>query len=132
MRTETDQYSRGRYNGIRPFQRQQRVPQRNQTFDSSGPSVKIRGSAQQIFERYVALAREAAVGGDPVAAENFYQHAEHYFRIANASREGNQQVTAPWPTTPADASISETEQGSSEIDPEGSQPGSRDDQPGFI
>jgi hypothetical protein len=72
-----------------------------QTFDSNGPSVKIRGNAYQVFERYVALAREAQAGGDRVAAENFYQHAEHYFRIMNAQGEGQGQGP-PRPMTPAD------------------------------
>jgi len=72
-----------------------------QTFDSNGPSVKIRGNAYQVFERYVALAREAQASGDRVAAENFYQHAEHYFRIMNALGEGQGQGP-PRPTTPAD------------------------------
>src|SRR5882757_9924871 len=58
-----------------------RPPNRNQTFDSNGPSVKIRGNAYQVFERYIALAREASSSGDRIAAENLYQHAEHYFRI---------------------------------------------------
>ena len=133
MRSGSDQRSRGRYNGNRPFQQQpQRTPQRNQTFDSNGPNVKIRGSAHQIFERYVTLAREAAIGGDPVAAENLYQHAEHYFRLANASRESNQQGNPPRPTSPADASAKDTEQGSSETDLERSQPGWGDDRPGFL
>src|SRR6266700_2310352 len=78
-----------------------RLPQRVQTFDSNGPSVKIRGNAYQVFERYVAMAREAQASGDRVAAENFYQHAEHYFRIMNAQGEGQGQG-APRPTTPAD------------------------------
>jgi hypothetical protein len=77
------------------------MPHRIQTFDSNGPNVKIRGNAYQVFERYVALAREAQSGGDRVAAENFYQHAEHYFRIMNAQGEGQGQG-APRPTTPAD------------------------------
>jgi hypothetical protein len=55
-----------------------------QTFDSNGPSVKIRGNAYQVFEKYITLAREATLSGDRIAAENFYQHAEHYFRIINA------------------------------------------------
>src|ERR1043165_2403741 len=79
----------------------QRMPNRMQTFDSNGPSVKIRGNAYQVFERYVALAREAATSGDRVAAENLYQHAEHYFRIMNAQGEG-QQHGQPRPMTPAD------------------------------
>ena len=66
------------------------MPHRIQTFDSNGPNVKIRGNAYQVFERYVALAREAASSGDRIAAENLYQHAEHYFRIMNANGEGNQ------------------------------------------
>src|SRR5712671_3995353 len=78
-----------------------RMPNRMQTFDSNGPSVKIRGNAYQVFERYVALAREAQASGDRVAAENFYQHAEHYFRMMNAQGEGQGQG-APRPTTPAD------------------------------
>jgi len=78
-----------------------RLPHRIQTFDSNGPSVKIRGNAYQVFERYVALAREAQASGDRVAAENFYQHAEHYFRIMNALGEGQGQGP-PRPTTPAD------------------------------
>lgn len=77
------------------------MPHRVQTFDSNGPNVKIRGNAYQVFERYVALAREAQTGGDRVAAENLYQHAEHYFRIMNAQGEG-QGHGPPRPMTPAD------------------------------
>jgi hypothetical protein len=77
------------------------MPHRIQTFDSNGPNVKIRGNAYQVFERYVALAREAAASGDRIAAENLYQHAEHYFRIMNANGDANPQV-GPRPTTPAD------------------------------
>src|SRR5262249_50228383 len=76
----------------------QQMPHRGQTLDSNGPNVKIRGSSHQIFERYVALAREASASGDRVAAENLYQHAEHYFRVMNAASEGHQHH----PTAPAD------------------------------
>src|SRR6267378_3721797 len=103
MRSGPDQRPRGRFNANRPFRQQPRNPQNNQTFDSNGPSIKIRGSAHQIFERYLALAREATSSGDRIAAENFYQHAEHYFRIDNARRESNQQGTRP--TTPADVEM---------------------------
>jgi hypothetical protein len=78
-----------------------RPPHRMQTFDSNGPSVKIRGNAYQVFERYVALAREAASAGDRIAAENLYQHAEHYFRIMNADGHGS-GIAPPRPMTPAD------------------------------
>jgi len=112
----------GRYNGNRPFPQQQRTPQRGQTFDSNGPNMRIRGSAHQIFERYVALAREAAIGDDRVTVENFYQHAEHYFRVAGANREGLQKGTVPRPTTPADAVTDGPEQEPDESDRERSQP----------
>ena len=82
-----------------------RPPHRSQTFESNGPSVKIRGNAYQVFERYIALAREAQTSGDRVAAENLYQHAEHYYRIMNAQGEGQGQGQ-PRPTTPADNEMS--------------------------
>ena len=81
-----------------------RPPHRNQTFDSNGPSVKIRGNAYQVFERYIALAREASSSGDRIAAENLYQHAEHYFRIMQANGEGN-PMGPPRPMTPADTEM---------------------------
>ena len=81
----------GRNNGNNPYRYRQQIPHGSQTLDSNGPNVKIRGTAHQIFERYVALSREASTSGDRVAAENLYQHAEHYFRVMNAASEGHQQ-----------------------------------------
>lgn len=52
-------------------------------FESNGPEVKIRGTAQQVQEKYLALARDANVSGDWVSAEAFFQFAEHYYRISN-------------------------------------------------
>jgi Domain of unknown function (DUF4167) len=105
MRPGQNKRSRGRNGGGGggggPHYNRPRLPQRVQTFDSNGPNVKIRGNAYQVFERYVALAREAQASGDRVAAENLYQHAEHYFRIMNALGEGQGQGP-PRPTTPAD------------------------------
>jgi hypothetical protein len=91
--------SRGRNGGGNPFHNNQnrgggggpRPPHRSQTFDSNGPNVKIRGNAYQVYERYLALAREAQSSGDRIASENFYQHAEHYFRVMNANGEAFQQ-----------------------------------------
>jgi hypothetical protein len=62
---------------------------RSQTFDSNGPDVRIRGNAYQVLEKYLAMARDAASAGDRIAAENYYQHAEHYFRIINANGGGH-------------------------------------------
>jgi hypothetical protein len=105
MRPGQNKRSRGRNGGGGPHHnRGPRPPYRAQTFDSNGPSVKIRGNAYQVFERYIALAREAQASGDRIAAENLYQHAEHYFRIMNAQGEG-QGHGAPRPTTPADLDI---------------------------
>jgi hypothetical protein len=56
-------------------------------YESNGPDVKIRGTASHIAEKYIQLARDAQGSGDPVAAENYYQHAEHYFRIIAAAQE---------------------------------------------
>ena len=60
----------------------------NRVFDSSGPEGKVRGTPQQIIEKYQQLTRDAQLSGDRVAAENFQQHAEHYMRLlAEAQRE---------------------------------------------
>ena len=53
----------------------------NHSMESSGPEVKIRGSATQLFEKYQTLARDAVSSGDRIAAENYLQHAEHYYRV---------------------------------------------------
>ncbi|MGH7092783.1 MAG: DUF4167 domain-containing protein [Stellaceae bacterium] len=83
-----DPRPRGRYNGNKPSQ-QRHAPQRDYAIDGNSPAKQIRGNPLQLFERYVALAREAAIGGDRVAVENFYQHAEHYWRINNSNRAGD-------------------------------------------
>lgn len=64
---------------------------RNHVFDSNGPDVRIRGTAQQLFEKYLQLGRDATSGGDRVMAEGYFQHAEHYFRILNAMNQAAQQ-----------------------------------------
>jgi hypothetical protein len=56
-------------------------------YESNGPDVKIRGTASHVAEKYLQLARDAQSSGDPVAAENYYQHAEHYFRLIVAAQE---------------------------------------------
>jgi hypothetical protein len=56
-------------------------------YESNGPDVKIRGTATHVAEKYLQLARDAQSSGDPVAAENYYQHAEHYFRLIAAAQE---------------------------------------------
>ena len=64
---------------------------RNHVFDSSGPDLRIRGTAQQLFEKYLQLGRDATGSGDRVMAESYFQYAEHYFRILNAINQASQQ-----------------------------------------
>ena len=66
----------------------------NRTFDSSGPEIKIRGSAAHVYEKYLQLARDANSGGDRVMAENYLQHAEHYYRIMAAQQAQMAQYQA--------------------------------------
>ncbi len=72
------------YNGNVPLNR-------NHVFDSSGPDLRIRGTAQQLFEKYLQLGRDASSSGDRVMAESYFQYAEHYFRIVNAINQASQQ-----------------------------------------
>ncbi len=57
--------------------------QRTQVYDSNGPDVRIRGTAHQVAEKYLALAKDSLSLGDRMIAENYFQHAEHYIRIIN-------------------------------------------------
>jgi Domain of unknown function (DUF4167) len=56
------------------------------SYDSHGPDVRIRGTAMHVAEKYLELARDAHTGNNPVAAENYLQHAEHYFRLITAAQ----------------------------------------------
>src|SRR3954471_14973184 len=66
----------------------------NRTYDSSGPEVKIRGSASHVYEKYLQLARDANSSGDRVMAANYLQHAEHYYRIMAAAAAQQAQYQA--------------------------------------
>ena len=74
---QNNKRSRGRPNN--------RKSQSGRTFDSNGPDVKIRGTAAHIYEKYQSLARDAQASGDRIIAENYLQHAEHYFRMMLAA-----------------------------------------------
>jgi hypothetical protein len=88
---------------MRPNQNNKRMRGRNnnnrkgpnplsRTYESNGPDVKIRGTAHHIGEKYLQLARDAQSSGDPVMAESYLQHAEHYFRIIAAAQQAQQQA----------------------------------------
>jgi hypothetical protein len=90
MRSNNRQRSRGGRNGggggggghhHKQHHNPNRPPNRNQIFDSSGPDVRVRGNAHQVFDKYQALAREAGASGDRIQAEAYWQYADHYFRV---------------------------------------------------
>jgi len=90
MRPGPDQRPRGPFiRARRPPHQQPRQPQHNQTQASHGPGEIVRGNTFQIYQRYLALAQEAARSNDRIAAENYYQHAEHYLRVNNENRARN-------------------------------------------
>ncbi len=86
MRHNQNRRSRGRNNsnrkGPNPLTR---------SYESNGPDVKVRGTAAHVADKYMTLARDAHVSGDTVSAENYLQHAEHYYRIVTAAQAQFQQ-----------------------------------------
>src|ERR1700758_138410 len=90
-------------------------------YESNGPDVKIRGTASHIAEKYIQLARDAQSSGDPVAAENHFQHAEHYFRLIAAAQEQFRQQNPYYQAPPAPGQGAADEAFDGEED-DGSQP----------
>lgn len=62
----------------------------SRNYESNGPDVKVRGNAAHVAEKYLQLARDAQSSGDSVMAENYLQHAEHYFRIISTAQQAQQ------------------------------------------
>ena len=85
MRNGQNKRMRGRNNHRKSHNPMVRV------FESNGPDVKIRGNPSHIAEKYIQLARDAQASGDPIAAENYYQHAEHYYRVIASAQEQYRQ-----------------------------------------
>lgn len=85
MRPGQNRRMRGRNNNNSGNRKAPNPLQRS--YESNGPDVKVRGTAQHVAEKYLQLARDAQSSGDPVAAENYFQHAEHYYRILLAAQE---------------------------------------------
>jgi len=77
------------------------------SYESNGPDVKIRGNAQHVAEKYLQLARDAHTGGDPVAAENYLQHAEHYFRLIAAAQAAQALAQSGQQRPPGEGEVSE-------------------------
>ncbi len=87
------QSRRGRNRGGGGGRKPQNPISRN--YESSGPDIKIRGTAMHIAEKYTSLARDAMASGDIIAAENYLQHAEHYNRIVMAAQTQAQAQPVP-------------------------------------
>ena len=100
-----------RSNGKRPYNNGQ-----NRSFESNSASTKLRGTASQVFEKYVALARDASSSGDRVSAENFFQHAEHYFRIQNLMSPEKKPKDADKSIEETNSSVKVSEESSVESD----------------
>jgi hypothetical protein len=81
MRNGQNKRMRGRNNHRKSHNPMARV------YESNGPDVKIRGNPSHIAEKYIQLARDAQASGDLIAAENYYQHAEHYYRVIASAQE---------------------------------------------
>jgi hypothetical protein len=118
MRNRNNNNNQNRGRGQNPLTR---------VYESNGPDIKIRGTASHIAEKYVQLARDARSSGDPVAAENYYQHAEHYFRLIAAAQEQFRQNQPQHQQQPRpDNDMSSTDEGDGEDDgfsPFGQEPG---------
>ena len=83
MRAPNNKRARGRTN--------RRSPNPNRSYESNGPDGKIRGNANQVYDKYSQLARDASASGDLVAAEGYWQHAEHYYRIMMSMQQNRPQ-----------------------------------------
>src|ERR1700757_3671411 len=103
MRPSQNKRMRGRNNnrkGPNPLSR---------TFESNGPDVKIRGTAHHVAEKYLQLARDAQSSGDPVMAENYLQHAEHYFRLIAAAQAAQLQAQQGYVRAAGESEIEDEE-----------------------
>jgi hypothetical protein len=92
-------------------------------YESNGPDIKIRGTASHIAEKYLQLARDARSSGDPVAAENYYQHAEHYFRLIAAAQEQFRQNQQPRGDEPISSNSDDGEDDGENFSNFGQEPG---------
>ena len=90
------------------------VPNRNTSYESNGPDVKLRGNAQQLHEKYMALAHDAATSGERISAEAYTQFADHYFRLHQAavgvaeSKRQHDQVEALNADAPKPSDVNQT------------------------
>src|SRR5262245_54185518 len=84
---------------------------KGQGFDSGGQELRVRGNAYQVLEKYLQLARDAGASGDRIAAENFLQHADHYYRVLAAMNDGQRPRAGGRELSVADVNVQNVSQG---------------------
>src|SRR6202158_2089912 len=92
MRNGQNKRMRGRNRGKGGYHHHHHQNPMSRMYESNGPDVKIRGNAAHVAEKCLQPARDAQSSGDPIAAENYFQHAEHYFRLIAAAQEHLRQT----------------------------------------
>ena len=87
------------------------MPSKSQNFDGGGSDTRVRGNVYQVLEKYLQLARDAGVAGDRVAAENFLQHADHYYRVITTMNDGQRPRVGGREISVADVNVQNVSQG---------------------
>lgn len=85
--------------------------QHNKAYDGGGQEPRVRGNAYQVLEKYLQLARDAGAAGDRIAAENFLQHADHYYRVLSAMNDGQRPRMGGRELSVADVNVQNVSQG---------------------
>ena len=112
MRPGQNKRMRGRNNNNNSSNNNRKGPNPlTRSYESNGPDVKIRGTAHHIGEKYLQLARDAQSSGDPVMAESYLQHAEHYFRLIASAQQAQQQAQFGYQRQPGDQTEADEEDG---------------------
>ena len=102
MRPGQNKRMRGRNNNNNSSNNRKGPNPLTRSYESNGPDVKIRGTAHHVAEKYLQLARDAQSSGDPVAAESYLQHAEHYFRLIATAQQAQMGYARPGDDTDAE------------------------------
>ena len=84
---------------------------KGQSYDGGGHETRVRGNAYQVLEKYLQLARDAGSAGDRIAAENFLQHADHYYRVLSAMNDGQRPRIGGRELSVADVNVQNVSQG---------------------
>ena len=103
MKQDNDRHHGGNHHRYRNRNRNKGQNLAQRSLDSNGPDVKIRGTAAHICKKYQTLARDAQLAGNRIRAENYLQHADHYYRIVMVAQQQQMPQTAPPQIAPPQA-----------------------------